>query len=311
MVDSFTKGTSTDGPLVGAIKNLQNTRYFVYWVTLPLIGLLGVSSLGVILDKDKDEKTRIKKLLLVFAVLVTIFYIALISPFGGFFKYPFPVFGILILMVALFYDRYFRNSKVQWPYALVAFVFGYLLEKHFWRDSMFKNGSALGNLALLLIFCAVVAYFVFVKLKSKNVVTAYVFVLFACFSIGFQFSISRIQAISPYSTKYLYGQTGMDQATAYLRSNTSPNEVIWSMKDVGYYTNNKYIESYGYYFDNSLQNDLVNMLKDSKVSYYVVTTGIGQDNIDYYSNIKQVLNTNAVKEKQFGNFIIYKSKEMN
>jgi hypothetical protein len=115
--------------------------------------------------------------------------------------------------------------------------------------------------------------------------------------------------MSSYPTKYHYGQAGLDQTAAYLRSNTEPGEVIWSMKDVGYYVNNRYIESYGYYFSKPLENDLINLLQNSKVRYYVVTTGIGQDNIDAYPNIKQILDTNAVREKQFGNFIIYKSKD--
>jgi hypothetical protein len=134
------------------------------------------------------------------------------------------------------------------------------------------------------------------------------FVLILLFAIGFEFSISRTQAISTYSTKYDYGQLGLNQTASYLRSNTAPSEVIWSMKDVGYYVNNKYIESYGYYFDTSLQNNLINLLKSGKVRYYVANTGIGEDNIDAYPRIKHILDTYAVPEKQFGNFIIYKSK---
>jgi hypothetical protein len=129
------------------------------------------------------------------------------------------------------------------------------------------------------------------------------------FSIGFQLSTSRIQAVSSYSTKYLYGQAGLVETTAYLKSSTSPEEIIWAMKDVGYYTNNRYIESYSYYFDKSLEDNLVDLLKDGNVKYYVVTSGIGQDNIDYYVNIKRILETYAYKEKQFDNYIIYKAKQ--
>lgn len=306
LVDSFTKGTSTDGPLAGALKNLENIRYFVYWPTLPIVGLFGVSFIGVMLDKDKGEKTKIKKLIVIMSLLVTIFYIALIPPFGGFFKYPFPVFGLIMLTIVLFYDRYFKNARINWPYAFIATSLGFLVERKFWDDSMFINIKPFkGLLALLLI---VIVCYILLRVNTHRIVPS-LFVLCILFSIGFQLSISRIQATSPYSTKYLYGQTGLDQTTAYLRSNTNPDEVIWSMKDVGYYVNNKYYESYSYYFYRSLEGDLINKLGSSKVRYYVVSTGIGQDNIDYYTNIKQILDTNAVREKQFGNFIIYKSKE--
>jgi hypothetical protein len=306
LLDSFTKGTSSDGPLVGARKNVENIRHFIYWLTLPIAGLFGISFIGIMLDKNKSEKTKIKKLLILMGVLVTIFYIALIAPFGGFFKYPFPVFGILILTVALFYDQCFRDTKVKVLHALIATFLGFILEKIFWGDSMFLNSEPFRGITALLLI--IIAAFLLLKVSTRNVAANF-FLLYACFCIGFQFSISRIQATAPYPTKYLYGQTGLDQTTAYLRSHTAPDEVIWSMKDVGYYVNNRYYESYAYYFDKSLESKLIKMLDDGKVRYYVVTTGIGQDNVDYYASIKQIFEENAVKEKQFGNFIIYKSKE--
>ncbi len=306
LLDSFSKGTSSDSLLVSVLNNLEYARNFVYWPTLPVVGLFGVSFIGVMLDKDKSEKTKIKKLLVLMSLLVAIFYIALIAPFGGFFKYPFPVFGILILTIALFYDRYIRDTKINLLYAFIATAIGFVVEKIFWGDSMFLNRKPFGHLAFLILI--VVVSYVLLKINTRRV-AASMFVLYIFFCIGFQLSISRIQATAPYPTKYEYGQAGLDQTTAYLRSNTDPNETIWSMKDVGYYVNNKYYESYGYYFDQSLENDLINMLKSSKVRYYVVTTGIGQDNIDAHPNIKQILDTNAVREKEFGNFVIYKSKE--
>lgn len=306
LLDSFAKGTSSDGPLAGALKNLGNIRTFIYWPTLPVIGLFGVSFLGVMLDKDADEKTRIKKLLFMTGLDVTIFYIALIAPFGGFFKYPFPVFGILILGVVFFYDRFFRTTKINLLYVIIALAFGFIIERLLWKDMMFLNGRPFHGLIILLTM--VVTSYVLFKLYKHNLVSV-LFVLFVLFSIGFQLSISRTQAISPYPTKYHYGQLGLNQTTAYLRSNTKPSEIIWSMKDVGYYVNNKYYESYVYYFSTQLEADLISMLKGGKVRYYVVSTGIGEDNVDYYPNIKQILDTYAVPEKQFGNFIIYKSKE--
>jgi len=306
LVDSFTKGTSTDGPLVGALKNLKNIRNFIYWPTLPIVGLLGISFFGVMFDNTKDEKTRIKKLLILTSLLVTVFYIALIAPFGGFFKYPFPVFGISMLTIVFFYERYFRSINPAFLYAFLATALGFVLEKIFWKDSMFLGGKLFHGLVLL--FLVMVVSFILLKINTRQV-AASLFVLAIFFSIGFQLSVSRIQAISPYPTKYHYGLIGLDQTTAYLRSNTAPNEVIWSMKDVGYYVNNRYVESYGYYFDKSLEGDLVNMLQGGKIRYYIVSTRIGEDNIDAYPNIKQILDTYAVREKQFGNFIIYKSKE--
>lgn len=306
LLESFTKGTSSEGPLAGVISNLGNIKQFVYWPTLPIAALFGVSFIGVMWDKDKDKKTKTKKLLVLMGLLVTIFYIALISPFGGFFKYPFPVFGILILTIVFFYDRYLRDAKINLPYAFAAVCLGFLVEKIFWGDTMFLNGKPFEYLAMFALV-VVAAYVLFRKYPGR--IGSSALVLFMLFSIGFQLSISRVQAISPYPTKYNYGQVGLDQTAAYLRSNTAPNEVIWSMKDVGYYVNNVYYESYGYYFDKSLEGDLIKKLNGDEIRYYVVSTGIGQDNIDYYPNVKKILEANTVKEKEFGNYIIYKTKE--
>jgi hypothetical protein len=306
LLESFTKGTSANGPIEGALNNLDFARHFVYWPTIPLVGLFGISFIGILFDNSSHERVRVMKLLAITGILVTIFYLALIAPFGGFFKYPFPVFGLLLLSIVFFYDRYFRDISVNAVYAVIALALGFAVEKKFWDDSMFLNLKPFEGLLPLLII--VIGSYLILKIETRNIIAS-LFVLYIFFCIGFQFSISRIQATAPYSTKYLYGQTGLDQTTAYLRSNTYPGEAIWSMKDVGYYTNNKYYESYLYYFDTSLDSKLINMLHDGKVRYYVVTTGIGQDNIDYYTHVKKILEEHAVKEKQFGNFIIYKPKE--
>ena len=113
LIDSFTKGTNADGPLVGALNNLKNIGHLIYWLTLPFVGLLGVSFFSMVFDKDKDYNNKIKKLLVATAVLVSIFYIALISPFGGFFKYPFATFGLLTLSIIFFYERYFADIKLK------------------------------------------------------------------------------------------------------------------------------------------------------------------------------------------------------
>lgn len=306
LLASFTKGTSSDGPIIGIINNIGNIRYFVYWITLPLLTVLGVSIFGVLFDKTNDEKTRIKKLLIATALLITIFYIALISPFGGFFKYPFPVFGILLLSIAFYYDKYLRKTNLNVWYAGLAILIGYVMEKSIWEDSMFLSGKPFDFLWVILII-AIASYVLLTKYKDKQTAKV-IFTLVVVFAIGFQLSISRVQATAPYPTKYLYGQMGLDETADYLRVKTKPDEVIWSMKDVGFYVHNKFYESYSTYFDKSLQQDTITMLKEGKVRYYVATTGIGQDNINYYTDVKKILDENATVDKRIGNFIIYKSK---
>lgn len=306
LLESFTKGTSADGPLVGAIKNLANFKQFIFWPTVPIVGIYGVSLISVLTDKKDDDQTKIKKILTVTGLLVTLFYIALISPFGGFFKYPFPVFGLVVMTIVFFYEKHLSNTKPKWIFTLTALVSGFVVEMTIWGDTMYKNLKPFRGL-IILILAIVMVHAALKMSKHRNI--PIMLSLFIVFSIGFQLSISRTQAISPYSTKYLYGQNGINDATAYLRTVTRNSEVIWSMKDVGYYTHDKYIESYGYYFDTKLEENLIELLQQKKVRYYVATTGIGQDNLDYYAQIRVILDQYAVREKQFGNFVIYKVKD--
>jgi|GEM_PF-2941513 len=304
---SFTKGTSSQGPIAGALHNITNFNTFIYWFTIPLVVVLGVSIIALLARKARDQKDKIKLLIVVTAILTTLFYIALLSPFGGYFKYPFPVFGLLLLSIVFMYDRYLSEVKLNNWLIAVAFVFGFIVEKTLWGDSMFLTHRSMELSTLIgLILVAVTIYILLVKPNTKNILAMFL-VLLLSFSVGFQLSISRAQAIAPYPTKYLYGQLGLADTAAYLRANTGTDEVIWSMKDVGQYAQRRHQESYAYYFDASLNTELVNMLKEGKIRYYITTTGIGEDNIDYYKNVKDDLNTYATKVKQFDNFIIYKA----
>lgn len=306
LVESFTKGTSSEGPIRGVITNLGYFGHFIFWITIPLVGLLGVSILHTILDKSKDAVTNIKKLLILTALLVTIFYIALISPFGGFFKYPFPVFGILLLSI-IFMCESFRtvNLSKMWPYLAAALLAGGLMEDLVWKDSMFFSLKPFAYTWILLVL-VLLLYVALIYRKSRHAAQLSI-VLVLAFALGFQMSVSRIQAIAQYPTKYLYGQMGMGDAISYLKLHTKPNEVIWSMKDIGYYVNNRYLESYYYYSDPSLKNNLIDLLKSGKVRYFVATTGIGEDSLSYYTNIKDILNKYATEQEQFGNYVIYES----
>jgi len=306
LFESFTKGTSSEGPILGVITNLGYFGHFIFWITIPLLVVMGVAVLHTLLDKTKDSIANVKKLLVLTAVLVTVFYIALISPFGGFFKYPFPVFGILVMSIVFLCEN-LQDIKISklWPYLTASLLLGSVVEDVLWKDSMFFSiyPFTYSWAALVLI----VLLYIALKYRKSLHFTQVTIALALAFAIGFQMSISRVQAIAQYPTKYLYGQTGMDDAITYLKLNTKSNEVIWSMKDIGYYVNNRYLESYSYYSDPTLKKSLINLLKSGKVRYFVSTTGIGQDSLSYYTNIKTILDTYATKQEQFGNFVIYKS----
>jgi len=235
-----------------------------------------------------------------------VFYLALISPFGGFFKYPFPVFGFMILAVVFFYQENFVQTKVNIVIAFLAAALAILYENHFLRDNMFISQMVFNHLPLLWI--GVLIGYILLNLKKSSSLAKIALPYFIIAIIGFQVNISRVQAKAPYPTKYHYGQQGFDETVNYLKAKTRKDEVIWSMKDIGYYVNNRYIENYGFFFDKSLNAELERLTKEGKVRYYVATTGIGEDRVDYYLEIMKILEKNTELDANFGNFVIYKAK---
>lgn len=304
LLHSFTKGTESKGVIVGAFENLGNLNHFIFWPTIAVVILAGVASLVVLLAKEKDERTYVKKILVLMALLTTLFYIALIAPFGGFHKYSFPVFGILVLSIVFMLDT-FKKVKINWVYVVLAFLAGIVLVKLL-KDSMYFAGVTFSYMWILPIVI-IVAYLTLINKATQRYAQS-VAILVIAFALGFQLYVSRIQAVAPYPTKYLYGQMGIDEAASYLRANTEKDEVIWGMKDIGYYTNQRWVESYGYYFEPKLHKDLIDKLQNGEIRYFVATTGNGQDNLDYYTEVRDILETYATKEKQFDNYVIYRAK---
>lgn len=313
LLESFTKGTDSGSTWGSIITNLTLGRKFLLWMTIPILSIFGISAFTLLSRKNivqKNKDNLVIKLLIALCFFTTFFYIALIAPFGGFFKYPFPVFGLVMVTIVLYYHYVLRKIDFNPVYAVTSVLIGMVINHVYWKDSMFLVNSRLFEGFYYTILFIVAVYLLVNLSKGKLLYAAkYMVITGLFFSIGYQFNISRVQAIKPYPTKYHYGQLGMDDTTSYLRTNTQKDEIIWSMKDVGYYTNNRYIESYVYYFNPELEEELVSYLQGGEVRYYVVTNGIGQDNINAYPDIKRILDENAKEVERFGDFIIYKAKE--
>jgi hypothetical protein len=119
--------------------------------------------------------------------------------------------------------------------------------------------------------------------------------------------VSRTHAVSEFPTKYNYGQLGFDHTVGYLKEKLAPGEVIWSMKDIGYYSGNKYIESYSYYYDEDVEYKIMS-LSSAGVRYFVATRDIGEDRIDASPKVLAALENCCILEKNFGNYYIYRKK---
>jgi len=306
LAQSFFKGTTGNQALTEKIiNNAHNIKTLVYWFTIPLTFVYVLSLIGITLNKKMDRDTNVIRLLAYFGLAILVFYLCLIAPFGGFFKYPFPIFGLMILTFVFYFQNSLVNIKINLWSALIILALSFLFETHYYRDNVFKNHAIFNGLVYLFLL-ALLSYALLNYKKTANIIRM-ASVYFLLVVIGFQIGITRVQAISTYPTKYLYGQQGMNDAINYLKLNTKSNEIIWSMKDIGFYVNDKYYENYPFFFDKRLEPELVNLLVKGDIRYYVVTTGIGEDRIDYYKDIAGILEVNATKVASYGNFVIYRS----
>ncbi len=315
LLQSFTKGTAgSEGVVRKILFNLYSAKYFVFWLVIPFVTLFLVSLFSLV-KKTREVPTRTAIVISLIFVTVTVFYLCLIAPFGGFFKYPFAVFSLAPFFIAFFISERIDMEKNvnKWVFMMGA-ALSFILESHFYGDIFFKNGVAddfvarVTNARIVVMVLAAMAISALLRKFRHAKITEIALVLFLATVVGFNLGISRVQAIADYPTKYYYGQRGFDETVSYLRTETSDSEAIWSMKDIGYYVHNRYFENYGYFFRDSLLEELADMMKKGNVRYYVVTTQIGQDRVDAYPKIAAVLDRYGKEEKRFGNFIIYRAR---
>jgi hypothetical protein len=310
LLQSFSKGTAGTDRIAAIIQNLQYTKAFIHWLMVPFVYLVFLSLLAIP-RRGLESAGKVIILLGLSAVAVTLFYLSLISPFGDFFKYPFVTFAMLIMPAAYFLSELFtfKTAKQEIIIMLIAAgcLVGFAAQPFLFSDQLLIARVNFGGSWLLLIVILISA--VLIRLYSKSDVAKLTLLLVLALTLGAQFGLSRTQALYPYPTKYHYGIQGFEETATYLKVQTAENEPIWTMKDIGYYVHNKYIENYSAFFDPNAREKLKMLLEERKVRYYVVTTGIGQDRIDINLEVKDLLERYATIDRTFGNYIIYKLNE--
>ena len=313
LAHSFTKGGDSGGlqALLAKIQqNFSHSPALVAWMTAPFLFLF-VASFTVLSTQKTSDPNRIRTLLLAgLSAFIAVFYCGLIAPFGGFFKYPFPAFQFACLAVAWVIavesegPLHKSGAVLVAAFALIAMVGQTYLGQNQPDIGPVWTAKNLALAALLLggLFGIAMAY----QPRERHILHI-TFAVVTGVAIGMGLSISRAQAIAAFPTKYSYGQRGMDETVAYLREQLTPGEVIWSMKDVGFYTGNHYSESYGDFFSENGKEKIIK-LSESGIRFFVATKGIGEDNIEAYPDIRSALEECCVLVKNFGNYYIYKAR---
>lgn len=318
LLHSFTKGTAGSYGLIDKIlTNISSIKSFSLWLTVPFIFLYFTSLFYLTLKRNKNISEGIALVISYFGLFVSIFYLCLIGPFGGFFKYPFPVFFTFFIPISyFFYNILFselKPIKVGYNNSLIFIFLLIFLPVFLCQIFIFKDNAYLTKETVngFILFGALMTSFIFsILIYRRNI---FIVRLLICALMAYVFGnllgISRSQAVAAYPTKYEYGQLGMSETISYLKANVKVDEAIWSMKDIGFYVHNLYYENYGDIFSSDLKSKLRRLVKDNHVRYFVVTEGIGEDRYDAYPVLQDGLKDCCKLDKQFGNFLIYKAKK--
>jgi hypothetical protein len=132
--------------------------------------------------------------------------------------------------------------------------------------------------------------------------------LAAAFSayVGLNLGVALHQARVPYSTTYDYGQRGFSDTVAFLRLNTAPEDVIVSMKDIGFAADRRYIENYiALFYGSEAEQRLKNAIASGSVSYAVFTER-GQDQLKFLPSLDEWMKANTTLARSFGDYRIYR-----
>lgn len=332
---SFTKNSSSGGGLVellqGVLTHFQYTKQFVNWIGLPYLAAFAISVSYLISRRGTLKSENILLVLTGAGIFVMGFYLGLTGPFGGFFKYPFPVFPIFTLVIAHYlYEQIFKvsdtnsvfkislvnrevnigNNQILLAVFMVVSLFITYKQCVLGKDTVImKNAPVEYTFLFILVGIGLVLGIFAARYSGRSFIKYATAILFAIL-LGTQFGISRSQAVATYPTKYHYGQIGLDETAVYLKGKLSQHEPIWSMKDIGQYASGAYFENYGSVFktEEEIKTEFKDLVANKGVRYFVVTTGIGQDRVDAYINLKLALEVCCNKDQEFGNFIIYKAK---
>jgi len=314
LLQSFSKGTAGSGGIDALFSKIYNNLnyglQFIYWLTPEFILLTLTSLISLIRCKLKEKGNIILMALIIYSLTVALLYLGLISPFGRFFKYPYPVIWILAFSVADFIVNQYKSLLIYKYkdyiilYLIIIFVMTFY---NFFNsgDAVIYSNKPIALYQLIAILFASLAF----GFMCKNITIRFFILLIFTLMISSELAISSSQAVAKYPTKYEYGQLGLNETIDYLKDNVYHNEVIWSMKDVGYYVNNRYVENYADIFTPNIKDRLVNLIQNNHLRYFVVTKGIGEDRVDAYPELKYGLENCCVEVRQFGNFVIYKARD--
>lgn len=314
---SFTqRGSSSTPGLLARLADYRRNAAFMLPFMASWTGLLpwvaGAAALAVAAGrawKARDPRMQHYAATLGLGLLATAYYSMKVMTFGyAPFKYTL-VYWPLVLTAPLFLlsGRDWSTSlKVTATLSCAAFAAGAVFGTRFLQDRLmhdqFVGPYKLAAYLPALLFAAGWA----LRGRGGLALAALSLALYC----GMQFGSGVYQEQIAYATTYDYGQTGLVETAAFISANTGPDDVIASMKDVGFLTKRRYYENYqAIYLDGSSRVELVKAIESGRVSYVVFTEGRGQDQLRMNPVLRDWIRDNCTLVRSFGDYRVYMFNE--
>jgi hypothetical protein len=303
------------GGVVSSISNFKlhvehvifTSLSFIRWLTPPLSILLILFYISRSFNFIKSGKIYPEDMIAVLPFILISFYLFVVAgaPYG-FPKYFYPAMPFVCILVASLFDNLIFKMKELFPYALLfslIFLYSLLiigdpllldirLEQRFLE--IFKNMLlySLPTIILIPTLC-LVKKISFTKSIALSCLLSF---------IPLCIFINYLQLNADYSTNYDYGTKGIIATAEFVKSHTSPDSVIFSQKEIAYYSNRKYF----YISRSTIVEDLNkynSWIDQNKIRFITITPFIVAKDEKVSSFLSQYELT-----KTIGSYYIYDTK---
>lgn len=263
--------------------------------------------------RHRERLWRDASVLLVLSLAIAGGYCALLYSFGRSpFKYLFPVWGLvaacLSLLAVVSAERLKAHpaARQAMMIALLIPVFagGFLAGGRWLRDRMILEANPVPEGKW--IFVAPVLFVAAGALIRHAKAGPWLVLAGIALHSGHMTGTALAMARAPYPTTYDYGQLGFEETACFLRANTTPEERIVSMKDIGFHIHRRYFENYGYLFSGQKGADAMRaILETGKARFAVFTEGNGPDDAAVNPPLRDVIRDSCTLARSYGHYRIY------
>jgi hypothetical protein len=296
-------------------RNLQFMLPFtVKWTGLvPWVGILAATGYGMWWwVRTKDRRILHAVLLLLLAGLSTLYYCGQVTTFGGApFKYTFVYWGVVVAggVVAALPEkgglwpagsRSVVACAALWVAAAVAGL--ELVQDKSLLNPADTVALKWSVLAPAVVFTTGLLLRVRGQAYGGSVLTTCALLVYG----GLQTGIAIYQNSRDYATTYDYGQIGFVDTVGYVRTHTLQDDLIVSMKDIGYAARRRYFANYAaVYGEPSETKRLMELMVSGTAKLAIFTENHGQDQLIMNPPLRDWVTRNCRLLACFGDYRIY------